>query len=93
MLAVSAGGSVGLVSADFDSAGFGSADFSCGFSADAGLSAAVFSIMAFSEMPFALTPAAGILPVSAGLAAAFFGSAVDTAAAAGALAPGLVATI
>jgi len=51
----------------------------------AGFSAAVLSRMAFSEIPFALTPRSGILPTSA-----FFGSAGDIAAATGASAPGLV---
>ena len=51
--------------------------FSCAFSTTAGRSAAVFSMMAFSEMPLALTPAAGRLltsaVVSAGLASGRFG--------------------
>jgi hypothetical protein len=79
-----------------------SADFSAGFSATAGFSTTVCSSMAFSEMPLALTPGSGILPAFAdaaeGFASAFapallsgfFGSAEETAAAAGASA-GLVA--
>src|SRR3954466_7591495 len=101
MLAVSDGASVGFTSA-FASAltsAFASA-FSCGFSTTAGRSAAVFSMMAFSEIPLALTPAAGRLltlaVVSAGLASDLasalpppLGLAVD-AAAAGASVAGLL---
>src|SRR6185369_16118386 len=74
--------------------------FSWAFSATAGRSAAVFSMMDFSEIPLALTPAAGRLltlaVVSAGLAADLasalpspLGLAVD-AAAAGASVAGLL---
>src|SRR5258708_35512716 len=42
-----------------------SADFSAGFSTTIGFSAAVFSIMAFSEMPLALIPGSGRLARSA----------------------------
>jgi hypothetical protein len=74
--------------------------FSWAFSATAGRSAAVFSMMAFSEIPLALTPAAGRLltlaVVSAGLASDLasalpspLGLAVD-AAAGGASALGLL---
>jgi hypothetical protein len=81
-----------------------SADFSAGFSTTIGFSAAVFSIMAFSEMPLALIPGSGRLATSAevsgallpalaasgaGLASAC-GWAVETAAG-GAFVPGLVA--
>jgi len=75
---------------------------SAGLSADlsAGFSAADFSRMAFSEMPFALTPGSGMLAtpeevsdvvaVSGAPLASAFGSVVETAAATGASAPGLV---
>jgi len=58
---------------------------SAGLSATVGFSVAVFSRMALSEMPFALTPASGrVATDSDALESAFVGSAVDTAAATGA---------
>ena len=64
MLAVSAGLSAGF-SEDL-SKGFSTA--TADFSTTVGRSAAVCSSMAFSEMPFALTPGSGMLPASADLA-------------------------
>jgi len=74
-----------------------SVDFSGGFSTRAGFSPVVFSVRGFSNSPRGFTPASGtLLTIAAGsegfasfLTSAFFGSAVDAARPAGALADGL----
>src|SRR4030088_1193407 len=91
MLAVSAGVSVGLASADLVS-GFASgftSGFSCGFSVTTAFSEADRSSSLRSDIPLAFTPASGrlltLVSFSTGLPSAavlesVLGSAVDTAA-------------
>src|ERR1700730_15353334 len=106
MLAVfvdwSAGLSTAAFSAGLSATALSATGLSTGLSADAGFSAAVFSSRAFSEMPLALNPGAGMLATSTDFAdvlltgfagsvlASAVGSVVETAAATGAFTAGLV---